>query len=104
MGSEGEFDFSVYYRAAQKRDREPLTPLVLSFPRGEVGPNTAGWKSKKDHFHRHRCQCTVLITFVRNKPTDTSCFLEPGHSWMPGLPPALWLRAVEVTLQYADQN
>lgn len=23
---------------------------------------------------------------------------------MPGLPPALWLRAVEVTLQYADQN
>lgn len=63
MGFEGVFDFSVYYRAAQKRDCEPLTPPVLSFPRGKVGPNTTSWKSKSDHFHCHRHQYSVLMTF-----------------------------------------
>ena len=46
MGFEEKFEFSVYYRAAQKRDCEPVISPVLSFPRVEVAPNTTSWKSK----------------------------------------------------------
>lgn len=46
MGFEEKFDFSIYYGAAQKRDCEPVTSPVLSFPRVEVGPNTTSLKSK----------------------------------------------------------
>lgn len=43
---EEKSDFCIDYRVAQKRNGEPVTSSVLSFPRIEVGPNTTGWKSK----------------------------------------------------------
>lgn len=105
MGFEGKFDFSIYYRAAQKRDWEPVTPPVLSFPRVEVGPNTTNWKSKQDHFHRHGRQYAVLMPFL----CETNPQTHPA-SWSLGMAgclahhTTLWPPAMEVTLLSADQN
>lgn len=46
MCFEEKFDFCIYYRVAGKRDREPVTSSVFSFPRVKVGPDTTFCKSK----------------------------------------------------------
>lgn len=102
---EEKSSFCIYCRVAQKRDCEPVTSSVLSFPRVKVGPNTISWKSKQDHFHQHRLSKLCSWLFVLNQPTVT--LLLPGAwAWMGAgaCHTALWLLAIEVTLPSANQT